>query len=142
MLHVGVSDWSAWDIAQANTLAELRDWSPFVGVQPRYNLLARSVESELTPMARAHDLAIVAWGPLLGATSEEQPTTNLGALDSTLDDDVLRRLDEISAPELGFPHDVMAGEDMIGLTNGDQWRQVTDRRRASRRPVNDNDRPA
>jgi len=79
---------------------------------------------------------------LLGATSEQQLTTNLGAIDVTLDDEALRRLDEISAPELSFPHDVMAGEDMIGLTYGDQWRQVTDRRRASRRPVSDNDRYA
>ncbi|GGP68268.1 aldo/keto reductase [Saccharothrix coeruleofusca] len=205
VLHVGVSDWSAWEIAQANTLAELRGWSPFVGVQLRYNLLARSVESELTPMAQAHDLAVVAWGPLaegrltgkyldgaqgrltrggwdfsgergdhvvrevvavaeaggwtpaqvalawlrarpgtviplLGATSEQQLAANLGALEVTLDDEVLRGLDEISAPELGFPHDVMAEEDMIGLVYGDQWRQVADRRRASRRPVNDDHR--
>ena len=38
VLYVGVSDWPAWEVAQANTLAELRGWSPFVGtadqVQP------------------------------------------------------------------------------------------------------------
>lgn len=203
VLHVGVSDWPAWEIAQANTLAELRDWSPFVGVQLRYNLLSRSPESELMPMAQAHDLAVLAWGPLaegrltgkylnggegrltsggwdfsgdaedhivrevvaiadaggwtpaqvafawlrsrpgtviplLGATNEQQLAGNIASLDVVLDQDALSRLDEISAPRLGFPHDVMAGEDMIGLAYGDQWRQVTDHRRASRRPVNDN----
>ncbi|GAA2554146.1 hypothetical protein GCM10010435_25740 [Winogradskya consettensis] len=64
LLHVAVSDWPAWEIARANTMAELRDWSPFVGVQLRYNLLSRSPEAELLPMARELDLAVVAWGPL------------------------------------------------------------------------------
>ena len=203
VLHVGVSDWSAWEIAQANTMAELRGWSPFVGAQMRYNLLSRSVESELTPMAEAHDMAVLAWGPLaegrltgkclggsegrltrggwdfsgdssdhivrevvavaeeggwtpaqvafswlrsrsgtiiplLGATSEAQLRANLAAADIRLDAEALRRLDEISAPQLGFPHDVMAGDDMIGLVYGNQWRQTVDGRRASRRPINDN----
>jgi aryl-alcohol dehydrogenase-like predicted oxidoreductase len=202
VLHVGVSDWPAWEIAQANTLAELRGWSPFVGVQMRYNLLSRSPESELMPMAQAHDLAVLAWGPLaegrltgkyldggegrltrggwdfsgdtqdhivrevvaiaeaggwapaqvafawlrsrpgtviplLGATSEKQLAGNLASLDVTIDADALRRLDEISAPDLGFPHDVMGGEDMIGLTYGDQWHQVSDHRLVSRRPIDD-----
>jgi aryl-alcohol dehydrogenase-like predicted oxidoreductase len=64
ILHVGVSDWPAWEIAQATTLAELRGWSPFIGVQLRYNLLDRSPEAELIPMAMANDLAVIAWGPL------------------------------------------------------------------------------
>lgn len=62
--HVGVSNWAAWEIAQANTLAELRDWSPFVGLQTRYNLLERSVERELIPMATGLGLAVFAWGAL------------------------------------------------------------------------------
>jgi aryl-alcohol dehydrogenase-like predicted oxidoreductase len=64
LLYVGVSDWPAWEVAQANTLAELRDWSPFVGLQIRYNLLERTVERELLPMAHAFDLPVFAWGPL------------------------------------------------------------------------------
>ncbi|MEW2064759.1 MULTISPECIES: aldo/keto reductase [unclassified Streptomyces] len=64
VLYVGVSDWPAWEVAQANTLAELRDWSPFAGLQIRYNLLERTVERELLPMARAFDLPVFAWGPL------------------------------------------------------------------------------
>ncbi|GAA3007444.1 aldo/keto reductase [Streptomyces fulvorobeus] len=64
VLYVGVSDWPAWEVAQANTLAELRDWSPFAGLQIRYNLLERTVERELLPMAQAFDLPVFAWGPL------------------------------------------------------------------------------
>ncbi|MFD9408780.1 aldo/keto reductase [Streptomyces sp. NPDC059989] len=64
VLYVGVSDWPAWEIAQANTLAELRGWSAFAGSQLRYNLLERTPERELLPQARAFDLAVLAWAPL------------------------------------------------------------------------------
>ena len=64
VLYVGVSDWPAWEVAEANTTAELRGWTPFVALQSRYNLLERTPESDLVPMANAFDLALVAWGPL------------------------------------------------------------------------------
>ncbi|MFJ6750041.1 MULTISPECIES: aldo/keto reductase [unclassified Streptomyces] len=64
VLYVGVSDWPAWEIAQANTLAELRGHTPFAGSQLRYNLLERTPERELLPQARAFDLAVLAWAPL------------------------------------------------------------------------------
>ncbi|MEV5437551.1 aldo/keto reductase [Streptomyces sp. NPDC052682] len=64
VLYVGVSDWPAWEIAQANTLAELRGWTAFAGSQLRYNLLERTPERELLPQARAFDMAVLAWAPL------------------------------------------------------------------------------
>ncbi|TJZ50079.1 aldo/keto reductase [Streptomyces piniterrae] len=64
VLYIGVSDWPAWEIAQANTLAELRGWTSFAGSQLRYNLLERTPERELLPQARAFDLAVLAWAPL------------------------------------------------------------------------------
>jgi aryl-alcohol dehydrogenase-like predicted oxidoreductase len=64
ILYPAVSDWAAWEIAEANTAARLRDWSPFQAVQLRYNLLDRSPERELLPMADAFDLPVFAWGPL------------------------------------------------------------------------------
>lgn len=64
VLYVGVSDWPAWEIAQATTLAELRGWSPFVGLQIEYSLLERTVERELVPMAHGLDLGVTAWSPL------------------------------------------------------------------------------
>jgi aryl-alcohol dehydrogenase-like predicted oxidoreductase len=38
--------------------------TPFCGIQIEYNLIERSAERELVPMARAFDLAIAAWSPL------------------------------------------------------------------------------
>ena len=64
VLYVGISDAPAWWIAQANTLAQLRGWSPFVGLQIEYSLIERTVERELVPMAKALNLGLTAWSPL------------------------------------------------------------------------------
>lgn len=67
MVHyIGASDTPAWVVSQANTLAELRGWNRFAGLQIEYNLLQRTVEAELMPMAKAFDLAITPWAPLAG----------------------------------------------------------------------------
>jgi aryl-alcohol dehydrogenase-like predicted oxidoreductase len=64
VLYVGVSDTPAWEVARANTLAELRGWSRFVGLQIRYSLLDRTVERDLLPMAKALDLTVTPWDTL------------------------------------------------------------------------------
>jgi aryl-alcohol dehydrogenase-like predicted oxidoreductase len=66
VLYVGVSDAPAWWIAQANTLAQLRGWSPFAGLQIEYSLIERTVERELIPMAKALNVGVTAWSPLAG----------------------------------------------------------------------------
>ena len=66
VLYIGVSDAPAWWVAQANTLADLRGWTQFVGLQIEYSLVERSVERELIPMANAFRLGLVAWSPLAG----------------------------------------------------------------------------
>jgi aryl-alcohol dehydrogenase-like predicted oxidoreductase len=64
VLYAGISDTPAWVVAQANTLASLRGWAPFVGLQIPYSLADRAPERELLPMARALGLAVLAWGVL------------------------------------------------------------------------------
>src|SRR6202040_375462 len=64
VLHVGISDAPAWWIAQANTLAELRAWTQFIGLQIEYSLMERGVERELLTMAKALNLGVLAWSPL------------------------------------------------------------------------------
>lgn len=64
ILYVGISDTPAWEVSRANTLAALRGWTPFVGLQLRYSLLDRTVERELLPMAKALDLAVTPWDTL------------------------------------------------------------------------------
>lgn len=63
-LYVGVSDTPAWRVAEMNTLARLRGWTPFVALQAQYNLAERTAERDLLPMAAAHGLTVTAWSPL------------------------------------------------------------------------------
>jgi len=66
VLYIGVSDAPAWWIAQGNTIADLRGWTKFVGLQIEYSLAERTVERDLIPMAKAFQLGLVAWSPLGG----------------------------------------------------------------------------
>jgi aryl-alcohol dehydrogenase-like predicted oxidoreductase len=66
ILYAGISDAPAWWVAQANTLAELRGWTEFIGLQLEYSLMERTVERELIPMAKALNLGVLAFSPLAG----------------------------------------------------------------------------
>ncbi|MBT2382176.1 aldo/keto reductase [Streptomyces sp. ISL-11] len=198
VLYIGVSDWPAWEIAQANTVAELRGWTSFAGSQMRYNLLERTPERELLPQARAFDQAVLAWAPLaagkltgkyrrgetgrldtvgenttgageeavvtavleiaeqggwspaqvalawlrgrpgnvipiVAATKESQLADNLASVRVALDADAVRRLDEVSAVPLGFPHDFLREPAITQNVYGDRWQAIEDRRSTYRR---------
>lgn len=64
VLYVGASDMPAWVVSQANTMADLRGWNPFIGLQLEYSLVERTIEPEFFPMSDSLDLAIAAWSPL------------------------------------------------------------------------------
>jgi aryl-alcohol dehydrogenase-like predicted oxidoreductase len=64
--YIGISDTPAWVVSQANTLADLRGWHRFVGLQIEYSLIQRTPERDLLPMAKALDIAITPWAPLAG----------------------------------------------------------------------------
>jgi aryl-alcohol dehydrogenase-like predicted oxidoreductase len=168
--YLGFSNTPAWVTARAQTMAQLRGWTPLVALQVEYSLLARTVEGELAPLALDQGLALVPWSPLkngflsgkyrrgtavldsaraahVGGPSEAQFTVidavaavadelgtsaaavalgwlrarpgtvvpivgarrldhleaNLAGLDVALTAEQLRRLDEVSAPELDYP---------------------------------------
>ncbi|MBC1189566.1 MAG: aldo/keto reductase [Microcystis sp. M_OC_Ca_00000000_S217Cul] len=66
VLYIGISDSPAWIVSQANTLATLRGWTPFIGLQIEYSLKERTPERELLPMAKAFNVGVTAWSPLGG----------------------------------------------------------------------------
>jgi aryl-alcohol dehydrogenase-like predicted oxidoreductase len=66
VLYLGLSDFPAWRVATAATLAELRGWAPVAAVQLEYSLVERTAERELLPMAVAFNLGVVGWSPLGG----------------------------------------------------------------------------
>lgn len=186
VMYIGISDTPAWIVSQANTLAQLRGWTSFVGIQIQYSLIERTAERELLPMAKSFDIGVTAWSPLgggvltgkynpvklddksseskrlhpdnqmsyrflnernlsiskvvqeiskeisktpsqvalnwiiqqneskgviipiVGARTKNQITDNLESINFKLDHDQLKRLDEISSIELGFPHDMFS----------------------------------
>src|ERR687888_726785 len=188
ILYIGISDAPAWVVSYTDAIAKLRGWTPFVGIQIMYNLIERSAERDLLPMARALDIGVTAWSPLaggvlsgkyskstqknaneqkrytannpmsasfvnernisiatevqviaketnrtpsqialnwirqqhtgkdavgviipiIGARTEAQINDNLGCLDFELTQDQLKRLDEKSKIQLGFPHDFIS----------------------------------
>jgi aryl-alcohol dehydrogenase-like predicted oxidoreductase len=64
VLYLGISNTPAWIVSRANTLAESRGWTPFVGYTAECNLLERDCDRDLLPMARAFDIAMMATHPL------------------------------------------------------------------------------
>ncbi|WP_198285917.1 aldo/keto reductase [Saccharomonospora marina] len=189
VLYVGMSDAPAWVVAHANTLAQWHGWTPFAGLQLRYNLLDRDIERELLPMAEAFGLSVAAWAPLaagklsgaaetgassrfdpgaltereraaaravrevadelsatpaqvalawtraksqavlplVGVSTVEQLTDNLGALALTLPTEAIARLENAVDFRLGFPHDFIAESQPSSFVFGDAATRVVPR---------------
>jgi aryl-alcohol dehydrogenase-like predicted oxidoreductase len=64
--YVGASNFPAWWLARANSLAEFHGWSPLVATQVEYAITERSCEPEFLPFAHEMDVALVCWSPLGG----------------------------------------------------------------------------
>jgi aryl-alcohol dehydrogenase-like predicted oxidoreductase len=88
--YFAFSDTPAWVVSEAVARAEAHGWPGPVAVQAPYSLRNRDVERDVWPMARAHGLAMLAWGVLGG-----------GALTGKYDlaDDTPRRRAEVPDAE-------------------------------------------
>ncbi len=64
VLYTAMSDAPAWIISRGNTMAELMGWNQFVAIQIEYNLLQRSAERDLIPMAKHFNISITPWAEL------------------------------------------------------------------------------
>jgi aryl-alcohol dehydrogenase-like predicted oxidoreductase len=173
ILYGGFSNFPAWRVAAAVTLAELRGWVPLAGIQVEYSLLQRTAERELLPMAEGLGLGVMGYSPLgggvltgkyrkgetgrasllgvptssapidaildvllaiaqevgaapgqvatawamtrgivpiIGARTRQQFDEQLGAAALTLSPEQLQRLAVASAVPLGYPHELLAGQ--------------------------------
>ncbi len=194
VLYIGISDMPAWKVAQANTLADARSWTPFIANQIEYSLIERTPERDLMPMSVELNLGVTPWSPLaggllsgkyssadrvnpdfasedtdqkrrgmpperltdrnlaiadevkliaeeigqtpsqvalnwllqqpgvaspiIGARTVKQLDDNLGSLDFALDAEQMKRLNNVSKIELGFPHDFLASDAVYNVTDG------------------------
>jgi aryl-alcohol dehydrogenase-like predicted oxidoreductase len=91
ILHAGVSDMAAWAVARANTMAELRGWSPFVGLQIEYSLIERTVERELLPMAQELGVGVTAWSPLAGGVLTGKYADGKAGADARMNNEMMKR---------------------------------------------------
>ena len=181
--YIAISDSPGYIVAEANTMAELRGWSRFVGVQLPYSLANREIEREMLPMAKHWDMAVMPFSligggvltgkytesseptrfdrdqmkipertqaiieevrkiaeevgksraqvainwvrqqqhkaqmiPILGARTVAQLEDNLAVVEWELNADQLKRLDDASQIELGFPHSWHGSPYVFGKT--------------------------
>ena len=63
-LYVGIANAPAWKVSQANTLAQLRGLSSFVGMQTQYSLVERTAERDVLPMCADLGIGCLPWGVL------------------------------------------------------------------------------
>jgi aryl-alcohol dehydrogenase-like predicted oxidoreductase len=118
VLYLGISDAPAWVVAQANTLASLRGWTPFVAAQLHYSLVERTIERELIPMAASFGLAVTAWAPLAAGVLTGKYTR--GTRDSGVPEDSKRtsaNQHRLTERNLAIAREVDAVADALGKTS-------------------------
>lgn len=64
--YVGVSNWEAWRIMQANGIADKRGWARVETAQVYYSLAGRDLEQELVPLMADQQIGCLVWSPLAG----------------------------------------------------------------------------
>jgi aryl-alcohol dehydrogenase-like predicted oxidoreductase len=72
ILYPACSNFAAWQVAHALGIQAARNWAPLVALQPMYNLVKRTAEIELLPMAHALGVAVVPYSPTSGRPAHRQ----------------------------------------------------------------------
>lgn len=89
VLYVAMSNVPAWQVSRMQAIADLRGWSPLVALQIEYNLIERTGERDLIPMAREMGLGVVPYSPLAGGvltgkySRDDLTATNVASDDGT-----------------------------------------------------------
>ena len=115
ILYAGLSNFPAWRVATAVTMAELQGMSPVVAVQHEYSLVERTAERDLIPMSKAFSLGAVGWSPLGGGlltgkyrAGETGRKEGLGAVIHSEDERKAAILDAVM--DIAATHDRPAGQ--------------------------------
>lgn len=64
--YLGASNFGGWQLQRGVDISRENGWEGFVCLQPQYNLLCRSTEWELIPLAMREGLGVIPWSPLRG----------------------------------------------------------------------------
>jgi aryl-alcohol dehydrogenase-like predicted oxidoreductase len=98
--YVGASNFPAWWLARANTMADFQGWSPLVATQVEYAITERSCEPEFLPFAHEMDMALVCWSPLGGGICSGKYNRAGGK------EKLQRLVDEVEPAKRHFWHEV------------------------------------
>lgn len=116
------------DLRPSDADGTRRNFNLALGTLTERNLaIADAVREVAADLGRTPAQIALAWtlrnpgvtAPIIGARTPEQLKDNLGALEVDLTDAHLSRLDEASAIELGYPHDMLASGRIRTVTRGD-----------------------
>jgi aryl-alcohol dehydrogenase-like predicted oxidoreductase len=66
ILYPACSNFAAWQVAHALGIARAEGFAPLVAIQPMYNLVKRTAEIEILPMARSLGVGVVPYSPTGG----------------------------------------------------------------------------
>lgn len=64
--HIGCSNFAGWELCEALWVSKAAGLNSFISVEPRYHLLDRHVEEDLTPCCQAYNIGVIPWYPLAG----------------------------------------------------------------------------
>lgn len=64
--YIGISNCFAWQLAEANALAEKYGFAKFISIQGHYNLIFREEEREMIPYCREKNIAVTPYSSLAG----------------------------------------------------------------------------
>ena len=62
--YIGVSEWTAPQIAQALAIQDARGYNRFVSSQPQYSALWRVIEAEVVPLSKKEGIGQIVWSPM------------------------------------------------------------------------------
>jgi aryl-alcohol dehydrogenase-like predicted oxidoreductase len=117
VLYVGVSEWTAAQIAEALRIADEMGFDRIVSNQPQYNMLWRVIEAEVLPLCQHEGLGQLVWSPIKQGvlTGKYRPGAELPSdsravsssadtITGLLNDDVLTRVAQLApiADECGL----------------------------------------
>ncbi|WP_066715133.1 aldo/keto reductase [Clostridium sp. Marseille-P299] len=97
--YIGISNCYAYQLAQANALAEKENFAKFISVQGHYNLIFREEEREMAKLCAENNIAMTPYSPLAGGRLAKLP------------DETSKRLQEDSYAR--FKYDATAKQDSV-----------------------------
>ena len=71
--YIGISNCYAWQLSQANAVAERAGFPTFISIQGHYNLIFREEEREMVPFCNENEIALTPYSALAGGRLSKQP---------------------------------------------------------------------